>query len=228
MAKTKRRKGYKPMTTKDGPFCGARRSPNGPGAGTTCKNAAGYKTDHPGQGRCKYHGGATPIRTTGRYSKVVHASIAEKMEALQALDQDVMDMVPELVMLRALTIDFVNRYEEFAEGLLAWYQDGDSNTKPRRIMDLADAGRLISDVTKIVERIHKVKSEGAITLETFRRVTEQMGIIVAKHVLDRRILAHIELDWKNLALDAKSIDHHEPADTDVEVEEVEADDEDEE
>lgn len=28
--------------------------------GTPCENAAGYKTDHPGIGRCAFHGGATP------------------------------------------------------------------------------------------------------------------------------------------------------------------------
>lgn len=28
--------------------------------GTPCQNAAGYKTDHPGIGRCAFHGGATP------------------------------------------------------------------------------------------------------------------------------------------------------------------------
>lgn len=28
--------------------------------GAPCKNAAGYKTEHPGHGRCKFHGGATP------------------------------------------------------------------------------------------------------------------------------------------------------------------------
>lgn len=44
-------------------FCGARKH-TGPG---TCRQPAGWGTTHDGVGRCKLHGGATPIKT-GRYS----------------------------------------------------------------------------------------------------------------------------------------------------------------
>lgn len=37
------------------PKCGSKTR-----AGGTCKNAAGFKTGHPGIGRCAFHGGATP------------------------------------------------------------------------------------------------------------------------------------------------------------------------
>ena len=36
-------------------ICGARTR-----KGTPCRRPAGWGTDHPGVGRCKYHGGATP------------------------------------------------------------------------------------------------------------------------------------------------------------------------
>lgn len=43
--------------------CGAKRQPrpgDEPGVQYYCKQAAGWGTDHPGYGRCKRHGGATP------------------------------------------------------------------------------------------------------------------------------------------------------------------------
>jgi len=41
------------------PKCGARKSKGGQHTGELCKLPAGYKTDHPGYGQCKFHGGAT-------------------------------------------------------------------------------------------------------------------------------------------------------------------------
>ena len=38
------------------PLCGAKRTKRG---GEPCKQPAGYGTDHPGQGACKYHGGCS-------------------------------------------------------------------------------------------------------------------------------------------------------------------------
>jgi len=38
------------------PLCGAKRTKRD---GIPCKNPAGYGTDHPGQGACKYHGGCS-------------------------------------------------------------------------------------------------------------------------------------------------------------------------
>jgi hypothetical protein len=35
---------------------------------TLCMHKAGYNTDHPGEGRCKYHGGRTPIKGDGTRS----------------------------------------------------------------------------------------------------------------------------------------------------------------
>ena len=53
----------------DRPLCGARkRQPRYPGE--TCARPSGWGTEHPGYGRCKLHGGATPFRH-GRYSRTV-------------------------------------------------------------------------------------------------------------------------------------------------------------
>jgi hypothetical protein len=42
----------------NGPICGAKTR-----SGNQCKQPAGYRTTHFGEGRCYFHGGATPLRT---------------------------------------------------------------------------------------------------------------------------------------------------------------------
>ena len=52
--------------------CGARAR----STGGRCRKPAGWGTDHNGVGRCRLHGGATPIRS-GKYSKVTRYSLAD-------------------------------------------------------------------------------------------------------------------------------------------------------
>jgi len=209
----KKRIRHKPFTRADtGPFCGAPRTSPDPTTKQTryCKQPAGFRTAHPGQGPCYKHGGARPI-FTGRYSGIKYKTVKEEMIRQSELEQDIMDLAPEVHLLRSLVVDFINRYRRFAKALLAWYRDA-GNTKPRRIMDISDAADLIDKVGKVIERMHKIQTTGSISLDTFKRVTEQMGIIVAKevskHFKDKKsvelFLAAVEEQWGSLALDAKT------------------------
>ena len=184
-----------------GPFCDAPRIGR---PGKFCKQPAGFRTAHPGQGTCFKHGGNKPI-THGRYSKIRHHSVRSRMEELALMETNVLDLEPEALLLRALTSEYIDRYEEFVDALLEWYKQPDVKVKPRRIMDISDAAGLIESISRVVEKIHKIQSEGAISLATFARVTEQMGIIVAQHVRDEATLTKIEKDWSSLALDAKNV-----------------------
>jgi hypothetical protein len=126
------------------------------------------------------------------------------MDDVARLEVNVLDLEPEALLLRALTAEYIDNYEEFKDQLAAWYADSETKVKPRRIMDLSDAAGLIESISRIVERIHKIQSEGAISLLTFKRVTEQMGLIVARHVKDDAVIQRIDQDWGTLALDAKT------------------------
>jgi len=65
------------------PKCGAKTRAGG---GHPCRRVAGHGTNHLGMGRCKYHGGATPI-LHGLYSKVVPANrLNSYQEALASSD----------------------------------------------------------------------------------------------------------------------------------------------
>jgi hypothetical protein len=185
-----------------GPFCNAQLRSQGY-KDKTCRNPSGKWTDHPGQGRCYLHGGRS-VKKHGRYSMIQHEGLQEKLGQLEAIEQDVMDLAPEVQLLRALVMDYVERYQAFSEALIAWHADQSGKTsKPRKVMDITDAGNLIEKISRTVHRIHQIHSTGSITLDTFKRVIESMGMIVASYVQEKQALDSIEQEWSSLALEAK-------------------------
>lgn len=83
--------------------CGARTR-----AGTPCQLPAGWGTDHPGSGRCKLHGGASPGPPKGNrnavkhglYEQVIRERLTPEEQALfDAVTTDV-DLTQELRILR--------------------------------------------------------------------------------------------------------------------------------
>lgn len=181
--------------------CNARRL----GGTAYCKNSAGAGTDHLGVGRCQKHErGRKRKLVHGWASKLTHTRVKEILDELSTVEMNVMDLIPEANLLRALTVDYINRYDEFVDALMAWYEDPDNKMRPRRVMDIHDAAQLVESISRVVQRMHQIQSEGAISLETFRRVTELMGVIVARHVKTPATLNAIEREWMDLALDAKA------------------------
>ncbi|WP_158680068.1 hypothetical protein [Deinococcus sp. NW-56] len=103
--------------TEGGKYCGSglRGKP-----GRHCRQPAGAGTDHLGEGRCKLHGGLTPIRH-GRYSSLTtRPRLRELLDRLEG-DPDPLNLLPELQLLRALVLDFIERYDEMSQALIAWH-----------------------------------------------------------------------------------------------------------
>jgi hypothetical protein len=115
------------------PLCGAK---NRPGAkNPTCRYTAGFRTTHPGAGRCYRHGGLQPgdgRLKSGRWSIVKHERVRELVEhfANPETGGDPLDIFPDIHMVRALCLDFIERYMEFTEGLLAWHADWQLRQRP--------------------------------------------------------------------------------------------------
>lgn len=112
------RKIAKPST----PRCGARNREGNP-----CGNAAGFKTDHPGVGRCHLHGGLTPA-PTGRYSSIKRPRVRELLEQFEA-DPDPMNLLPEVQLLRGLIHDYIDRYATQDEMLERWHRSFEKEFK---------------------------------------------------------------------------------------------------
>lgn len=85
-----------------------------------CRARAGSGTDHVGTGRCRHHKGNAPIKT-GRYSSITRPRIRELLDEFDA-DPQPMNLEPEVKLLRALLTDWVERYDQLTDAVLAWHQ----------------------------------------------------------------------------------------------------------
>lgn len=167
-----------------------------------CKIIAGKRTAHPGSGYCVDHDNRIPYDPVHRYRKIGNSAIRNQFKKLDTMERNIFDLMPEVTLMRALMVDYVERFYMFRTALMAWYKDG--KQKPRMALDITEAAHLIEAVSRLIERQHRIERSGSIDLETFRRATEQMGIIVAKHVRDGKVLKAIEDEWSQVSLDSKS------------------------
>jgi hypothetical protein len=158
--------------------------------GGLCQQPPGFKTPHPGVGRCKFHGGCTPVKH-GASSSVyaLRPTIGEAVERFLALENP-LDLSSELATMRALAEDFINRYQEWRDALLAWhasYLTDKATAKPREILDVADGHRIIAEVGKMVERIEKIRAENAISWPRLTTLSGEMYRVVERYVMDRTL-----------------------------------------
>jgi len=184
-----RKKGMLAIITK----CGAKKR-QGEGF---CTQASGWGTDHVGRGRCKLHGGCVPIKT-GINSGIKRESLRAVAETFEEIEKP-LEMYKELALMRALAVDYINRYDMMTEALLAWnatlqpgykavLDDGMVRPpagRPAQILDLSDAYRLVSEVTKIIKRIEDIRAQNAISRSDFVRLMQEMARVV-EAVVDRR------------------------------------------
>lgn len=190
------------------PRCGALTRDDDP-----CKLPAGYGTDHVGQGRCKFHGGSSHIKH-GRYSRIDRPRIAALMTELGA-DPDPFNLEPEVVLLRALVLDYIERYDTLTEALLDWHEDwkvnGVGSGKPRQVIDILAVSKFIAEIGSLVDKIHKQKQEGAISLAALDRVLEQMGVelvaaaneVITDAAARTKLLEEVERRWGSVQVEGK-------------------------
>jgi hypothetical protein len=80
--------------------------------------------------------------------------------------------------------------------------------KPRQMLDIADAYRILSEVTKIAKRIEDVRAQNAISRADFIRVMQEMArvveTVVEQHVVEaadrEQIKAEIKDRWLEIRL----------------------------
>jgi hypothetical protein len=188
--------------------------------------------------------------THGRYSRMRREALRELIEQFQS-DPAPLDIFPELAASRALFQDFIDRYDEFAEALIAWHQSYQTsrpidpekamaflslvddyeelvgyeddltdrqqkqlklarqyvdelrtpnNNKPVRILDISDAYRIVSEITKIAERIEKIRAANAIARPELARILHEMARVVTLYVEDQKALEQIKLGWSQIRL----------------------------
>lgn len=142
-------------------LCGAKTR-----AGGTCQQPAGWGTQHVGNGRCKLHGGnaGAPIKT-GRYS-IKRQELARKAQQF-ASDTTPGDLTGELVLMRALLQDYLDRFED---GTRLPFDDIE------RIFGMVEA------IGRLVERIAKILATTALTQVEVQRFEQAFLTELPKYV----------------------------------------------
>ncbi len=140
--------------TEGGTVCGA-QLPGRPGV--FCRQKAGARTDHVGEGRCWLHGGLTPARSGGRYSSITsRPRIAELLAKFEG-DPNPLDLAPEAILLRAMVLDFIERYDEMHAGLMRWQMSFDKAFA-------SDYSKWLRDMRRHIEGGGLPDDEGAPTI----------------------------------------------------------------
>lgn len=194
------------MATKTcGDFGGVART-----TGLPCGLAAGHDTDHPGEGRCKFHGGAAlkgpdhPQWVHGgrsRYKHLAGKKIGDLIAEFES-DPDPLNILPELAVARALLSDYLSRFGENREALLAWYEarsNGDDGPEPPdEILNPTGIRSLLAEITKIVKRIEDIRNQRAITMATLYHIMTEAGRAVDEEVEDEDVRRRIRVKWEGI------------------------------
>ncbi len=158
-----------------------------------CRARAGYGTDHVGRGRCKHHEGRPP--THGLYSTVRSERIAHLLEQFRAqTPAEKLNIFPELDLARALLYDWVDRFEDYSEALLAWHASFDSedaSPRPRKQLDITTLNALADTISKMIHRWHQAASINSIPRRRFLDLMTEIGRIVNEEVSQPRELERV-------------------------------------
>src|SRR5574342_299094 len=156
-----------------GPFCGGQKINSPPGE--TCRNPAGFKTDHPGLGRCYRHGGSTRTQ-----KEAVHKVIAQQ----------------------AATIWGIPRHIDPADGLMEeyWRSAGVVLGLEKIVMQIK-AEDLVEGVVEIRQRPDANGNGAGPTTEVIRKVAPNIWLRLFTE--ERARWAKLGIDIVRLGLEAR-------------------------
>lgn len=152
-----------------------------------CQQHAGFGTNHVGQGRCKKHGGSSPIRS-GAWSKIKREDLQDLITHFENLE-DPLDLLQEVSLARAFLTRFINEYDDIVEALLEWHflweldQEKPSG-RPPSIPSQTTIVTLIENISKIVKRIQDIRADNAVSRSDLFRIMGEMGRVVQLEVDD--------------------------------------------
>lgn len=166
-----------PMSASGRLLCGARARTAG---GRPCQRPAGWGTDHPGSGRCKFHGGAStgPKSGPGLYRR----KLTPELQAIYdqfLTDPNLKRLDEEVALVKALIVQAIEKK----------YQ-------PDEITELVER------LSRVVKR--KVEIEEGLKLhvhvDQINFVVNQVVQVIERHVSDPAIRAAIAGDLRGITL----------------------------
>jgi len=189
--------------------------------GKPCLNVAGKGTDHFGEGRCRLHGGATPIKN-GLYSKVRRTRLGQRMAEIEN-DPDLMNLERELAYLKALAEHIALNHQKQEAALLAWHRAespvyqkliethdpieirdavvelrGIEPQRPREHPDAKIIAQLIATIGRTQDRIRD--AETVCTRRQLAQILDRMAGVVGQFA-DEDTARKIRDGWMNLPVE---------------------------
>lgn len=150
---------------------------------TPCQREAGWGTNHFGEGKCRLHGGATPVKH-GLYSKYSRHTLAETVQSLLD-DPELVNMRQQIAFKQALLLD-----------RLSQLQSGMSEFDMRFLADLSEK------VSRDIERLNKIEHGEKYVLQIgeVQAIVQQITLIVHQEITDDRVVERIatrlqQLKW---------------------------------
>jgi hypothetical protein len=150
-----------------------------------CKRPAGWGTSHPGEGRCKLHGGCCTGPKSGqlRYSDFVPEDLVEKYEEFAAEpDVDIKSLNDEIALIRSK----ITRIEQL----------NSSGLYDKQICGMVELIRRLTETKQKVEE--GIKSH--ITIEIVNKVINDVIEIIDRRVGDTELKKSIATDMRRIHL----------------------------
>jgi hypothetical protein len=142
-----------------GPKCGAKGKR---GRQKTCAHPAGFRTNHPGVGKCWLHGGATPIKH-GLYSKVVSEQNQAMVEQL-AKAPDLSSLDREIALMRVIIHEFSEKTFEAIEAIEGEKPEANAARFQAGVSRLQAIQEQIEQLSRVVHRKSAIDTAAAVKL----------------------------------------------------------------
>lgn len=108
---------------------------------------------------------------------------------------EVIDNYEEAIAMQSELTERQQKCLALAREFVSAMREPSGNNKPHQILDIGDAYRILSEVTKIVARIENVRAANAISRPDLIRVMTEMSRVVQAHVNDPEVLEKIKSGW---------------------------------
>lgn len=168
------------------PICGATSK----STGKPCPRVAGWGTDHKGTGKCRSHGGATPIKH-GRFSKAIPVEYLELYDEMRQ-EPNMNSLAEELAYLRIVLMRLEKKHGSNADGSeKAAVMLGEVVLEPLQMI-----AECIEQISRVVKRKNDMEEGTKITfsLTELKEFSDAIIQAIIKHVSNPETVAAIKCE----------------------------------
>jgi hypothetical protein len=134
-----------------------------------------------------------------RWDDVEDKTVKEGLDIFAA-DEDALDTVDDILLLRSLILKMVNQQDELVEAMLKWAED--NGEKPREAPTFAPIVTALDKLSSMIEKETKRRAQGGMTMSKIAMLLNIVGEIIESHVRDETTLRSIRDDLIRVNLHA--------------------------